>query len=225
MLPLKYTESGTMMGKKLFIGIKNSQNRVPADFFWSFINMTGVPGCAASVVRAQHPWSPARHNQLFRWFLDSGGDYFVEMDIDQVYPRDYLTKMVPLIDEYKAIAPLIYDRVPKNNFFPLVFEDADIDNFTFTPMDIAGKHGIIEAPYCHANVFMAREVVEKLPFPPYSGELKPDGLEKAQHADFRFNKFIWDAGYKLYVNLDVVVEHIVEMPMNTERYKRWHGTK
>lgn len=212
-----------MENKKLFIGIKNSQNRVPSDFFWSFIYMDSAPKCEMAVVRARHPWSPIRHNQLFRWFLDSDGDYFVEMDVDQVYPSDYLAKMVPLIDQYKAIAPLIYDRMIQNGFFPLVFEDADIDNFTLKPMDITGKHGIIEVPYCHANVFLAREVVEKLPFPPYLGDLNPNGLEKAQHADFRFNELIREAGYKLYVNLDVVAEHIVEIPMSTVVYRGIHG--
>lgn len=213
------------MNKKLFIGITNSQDRIPSEFFWSFIHMDSVPGLRVSVVRAGHPWSPVRHNKLFRWFLDSDHDYFVEMDVDQVYPRNYLTTMVPLIDQYKAIAPLIYDRTERTGFFPLVFKFADINKFTIIPMDITDKSGIIEVPYCHANIFMAREVMERLPFPPYLGGLREDGLERIHHSDFRLNEIIRDAGYKLYVNLDVVAEHIVELPINTRKYRRWHGNK
>ena len=212
-----------MKGKKLFIGITNSQDRVPSSFFWSFIQM--VHPCPLVVVRAPQTWSPIRHNFLFKTFLESDFDYFVEMDVDQVYPQDYLIKMVPLIDEYKAIAPLIYDRQIFNDFFPLVFKDADIGNFTLTTRNIQNESGIIEVKYCHANIFMAREVMEKIKWPPYEGGLNNDGLQKAKHADFLLNDKIREAGYKLYCNLDVCVEHIVELPMNTETYTRWKRGK
>lgn len=147
------------------------------------------------------------------------------MDIDQVYPPDYFQKIVPLLDEYKVMAPLIYDRWPQNHFMPLVFDDVDIDKFTLKLMDLRGKTGIIEVPYCHANLFMTREVMEKLPSPPYPGGLRPDGLQKIQHADFILNESIRNAGYKIYVNLDVVVEHITEIPVSNEFFVRWNQPK
>ena len=211
------------MDKKLFIGIKNSQDRVPSSFFWSFIYMRPVPGLRVRVERAINSRAPIRHNYLFKTFLDSDCDYFLEMDVDQVYPSCYLSKMVPLINEYKAIAPLIHDRQFADGFMPLVFSDADINGFTCRPIDIVGKHGIIEVKYCHANIFLDREVVEKIEWPPYPGLLSDDGLQKKQHADFLLNDKIRNAGYKLYVNLDVEVEHIVEFPMNRKRWEKWHG--
>jgi len=209
--------------KKLFIGIKNTQDRVPSSFFWSFVYMIPVPNLQVAVVRSINSRAPIRHNELLKIFLSKNYDYYVEMDVDQQYPRDYLTKMVPLIDEYKAIAPLIHDRQFSNGFMPLVFSEADIDKFTCLPINITGKHGIIEVQYCHANIFMAREVVEKIEWPPYPGLLSDDGLGKKQHADFLFNDKIRQAGYKIYVNLDVEAEHLVEFPMNRKRWEKWHG--
>lgn len=208
---------------KLFVGIKNSQDRVPSSFFWSFIYMTSVPGLQVRVERSGSSRAPIRHNYLLRTFLDSDCDCYVEMDVDQIYPCDYLQKMVPLIHEYKAVAPLIHDRQFSNGFMPLVFSDADIDKFVCSPIDITGKHGIIEVKYCHANIFLDREVAEKIEWPPYPGLLSDDGLQKKQHADFLFNDKIRQAGYKIYVNLDVEVEHIVEFPMNRKRHEKWHG--
>jgi len=211
--------------KKLFIGIKNTQDRVPASFFWSFIYITPAPNVQVAIVRSDNSRAPVRHNQLLKMFLEKEYDYYVEMDVDQKYPRDYFIKMVPLIDKYKAIAPLIFDRQLFNNFFPLVFEDADIDNFTCKPMDITDKYGIIETKYCHANIFLAREVVEKLGWPPYPGLLTDDGLDKKQHADFLFNDKIREAGYRIYVNLDVEVEHLAEVPVNRSVWGRWNEQK
>jgi len=208
---------------KLFLGIENSQDKVSSSFFWSFVYLKPVPGLHIGVVRSSNSRAPIRHNYLFKMFLESDFDYYVKMDIDQRYPPDYLQKMVPLIDKYKVIAPLIFDRQFSDGFMPLVFSDADVDKFTCRPMDITGKHGIIEVPYCHANLFMAREVVEKIDGPPYPEVLADNGLQVKQHADFLFNDKIREAGYKIHVNLDVEVEHLVEFPMNRKRWEKWHG--
>jgi hypothetical protein len=213
------------MEKKLFIGVKNSQDRVPASFFWSFVYMRSINGLHIRVVRSSSSRAPIRHNALLKAFLNSDFDYYLEMDVDQVYPPDYLQKMVPLIDEYKAIAPLIFDRQFSNGFMPLAFSDANINRFTCVPIDISDKQGVIEVKYCHSNIFLAREVAEKIEWPPYPGMLSDDGLQKKQHADFLFNDKIREAGYKLYVNLDVEVEHVVEFPMNRKRWEKWHGKK
>ena len=210
----------SLKDKKLFIAIPNSQHVVPSSFFWSFINMR--PVCQVIVRRATHPLSAIRHNWLFKWFLESDCDYFLAMDVDQIYPPDYLQVMVPLIDEYKVLAPLIYDRWARNDYMPLAFDVADIDNFLASKMDITGKRGIIEVQYCHSQLFMAREVMEKLPSPPYPGGLSADGLQKIRHSDGFLNQNIRKAGYKIHLNLDMVVKHIAETPVDREFFEMWN---
>jgi len=210
-----------LKNKKLFIGIPNSQEQMPSMFFWSFIQST-IP-CANVVLRAVSSVSAIRNNFLYTEFLKTNCDYFVKMDIDQVYPSDYFTTMLPLLGEYKAIGPLIYDRHEENGFAPMVFENVDIENSMMSRRDISKMSGIIEVPFCHANLFLAREVIEKISFPPHEGTLSADGLIRANHPDFLLNKKIHDAGYKIYVNLDVVVKHIAKLYVTPEVHRKWHN--
>ena len=84
-----------MKNKKLFIGICNSQELLPSKFFWSIIALRQP--IRSVFGRAVHPWDVIRNNELIDWFLDSDCDYFVKMDVDQVYPADYFEKMLPLV--------------------------------------------------------------------------------------------------------------------------------
>jgi len=146
------------------------------------------------------------------------------MDIDEVYPIDYLEKMVPLIDRYKVIGALIYDRWSHNHFIPLVFEKVEAETLApLVPLNIKGKTGILEVPYLHATLFMAREVVKKIPKPIFELHFSPDGLGKNKHTDFAFNEKIKKAGYPIYVNLDVVTEHLTEIPVSRKFSERWSG--
>ncbi len=188
---------------KLLMGVCNSQAEVPAQFTWSTLLMRyPVP---VQIARSGHPWDVVRNNRLIKQFLDSDCDYFVKMDIDQSYPADYLEVMLPLAEKYKCIGPLIYDRSGENSFMPLSFASHDYPHLT--RFDIEGKSGIVEIPYPHTNLFYSREVLENLKPPWYEAHMQPDGLDRANHVDFTFLQKIKDAGYPIYINLDVVVSH------------------
>ena len=203
--------------KKIFIGVCNSQSSQPSDFFWSMIGQ--VDFVAQPVfARAIHPWDVIRNNQLIDWFLKSDCDYFAKTDVDQVYPNNYFKVMVPLIEEYKVIGPLIFDRPYSSNFTPLVNWLGDKEHY-----DIKGKTGIVEVPYLHTNCFFHREVWEKIPRPWYEVTMTPDGMGRANHIDADVMKKIPKAGYKIHLNYDVVVKHIAEVPIGREEYERWNG--
>jgi len=167
--------------------------------------------------RAVHPWDVIRNNQLIDWFLKSDCDYFVKMDTDQSYPMNYFIDMLPLVEEYKVIGPLIFDRWPAGNFLPLVnWAEGQV-------FDIKGKSGIMEVPYYHTNCFFSREALEAIQPPHYEAYLNEDGLKRANHVDITFMKKFPRAGYKIYANLDVVVNHLAEVPVSRETYERWNG--
>jgi len=203
-----------MKNKKLFIGICNSQNIIPSEFFWSIIRLKSpIP---VQFARAVHPWDVIRNNQLIHWFLESGCDYFVKMDIDQVYPEDYFIEMVPLIDKYKIIGPLIFDRWPAGGFLPLVnWAEGDV-------YDIKNNSGVIEVKYYHTNCFFDRSVLEALAPPHYEAYLSDDGLKRRNHVDIHFMSKFTMAGFKIYANLDVCVKHIAEIHVDRGVYERWN---
>ncbi len=207
-----------MYSKKLFVGICNSQDDTKADFTWSWIGLK-LP-CEIAVSRSRHPWDIVRNNRLIKQFLDSGCDIFVKMDIDQAYPSDYFLKMLPLVEEYKVIGPLIYDRWEGNGFIPLAFENNDYRNLRL--FDLRGKTGIVDVPYPHTNLFYHREVLEKVPMPWYEAIATPDGLDRANHVDFTFLKKIRDVGYPIYINTDVEVDHLFTQRANGKLCDIYH---
>ena len=200
------------MKERVFVGVCNSQENVSSRFFWSLwkINKT----YPMFLRRATHPWDIIRNNVLIDAFLKSDFDIFVKMDIDQEYPEGYFEAMVPLVEKYKVIGPLIYDRWQQNNFMPLIFDGMDYPNLSKT--DISGLSGVITKPYSHTNLFYTREVLEAIEPPYYEARLSPDGLNRANHVDFDFLDKIKAAGYSIYTNLDVEVKHLVEIPIGGE---------
>jgi len=148
-------------------------------------------------------------------FLDGDYDYFVKLDVDQTYPSNYYEVMVPLIEKYKCIGPVIYDRWRENNFVPLVFDH---------PAKVMiEKKGIEELKFLHTNVFFAREVLEAIPAPWYECALNETGTDRAFHVDRHFMAKVITAGYKIFVNYDVTVKHIAEVEIDKDAYIRWNN--
>lgn len=197
---------------KLFIGICNSLETVPSAFFWSFLNI--IHPCPVKILRAVHPWDVVRNNILIDGFLKSDCEYFVKMDVDQMYPSDYFEIMIPLLETHDIIGPMIYDRHESSDFMPLCFdEDRSFDNVT----------GIMELPYLHTNCFFNRHVLEAIESPWYEAQISPDGLKRANHVDYTFMRKFTDKGFKIYINFDVVVEHLAQVGVSREFHERWRS--
>lgn len=202
---------------KIFIGICNSQDYMPSDFFWSMLGQTDF--VMKPVFRRFKSSSTCiRNNRLFQEFLDSDCEYLARMDVDQVYPPNYFEVMVPLVRIYKAIGPLIFDRQIGNGFIPLVNWLESFPEHT----DISGMQGIIEAPYSHTNYFFHRDVLKNIPKPFFEEVLKGDGFER-ENMDCAFMKKVASAGHKIYVNLDMVVGHIANVSVDQKFYNKFHG--
>ncbi|MFH0753104.1 MAG: hypothetical protein V2A70_00890 [Candidatus Omnitrophota bacterium] len=189
----------------LFIGICNSQDIVPADFFWSFMSVKKPT--EFRVFRSRHPWDVVRNNMIISDFLRSGCDIMAKMDIDQIYPSDYFERLVPSCLEHKVVGPLIYDRWEENGYMPLAFSVVNSGMFPVEKMKLDGLSGIVEVPYPHTNLLYHREVLEKVSPPWYQAYLAPDGLRRMNHVDYTFIEKIHKAGYKVMIDLDCEVKH------------------
>lgn len=209
--------------RKLFVGICNSQANMPSGFFWSFCRIKQV--CPSIMDRAVHPWDVVRNNYLIDKFLKSDCDCFVKMDVDQVYPQNYFEVMVPLLDTHDIIGPMIFDRHESSSFMPLCFKE-DKDNPLArrgSPFD--AKSGIMQLPYLHTNCFYNRYVFDGVEPPWYQAWLSSDGLERANHVDYTFMNRFTRAGFKIYINFDVVVQHIAEIGISREFQETYNAGK
>jgi len=207
---------------KLFIGVCNSQEFVPSDFHWSWEELE-KPHEYQKVRFADHD-PIVRNNQMVRDFLRSDCDIMVKMDIDQVYPKNYFTVMVPLVEQYKVIGPLIYNKWRKNKYPPLLCQENDFPIARpATNWFKKAKNNILKIGYAHTNMFYARETVEKIKPPWYDISYTKDGCAMAVSADFVFLDKIKAQGYEMYVNTSVEVGHLVMESINTATHERWVG--
>ena len=190
---------------KIFIGICNSQDFMPSNFFWSITRLMGK--WTTRLYRSGHVWDVVRNNQIIDQFLKSDCDVLAKMDIDQMYPPNYFERLVPLVEQFKVAGPMIYDRWDQNGYMPLAFQK--VDGLKLYPMDIV-KHlsGVVDIPFPHTNLLYHREVLEKIPPPWYEAHLREDGLERANHVDYTFIEKIHKAGYRTMIDLDCVVKHM-----------------
>ncbi len=193
------------MQMKIFIGICNSQDSVPADFFWSFM---AIRKPQYRAYRSRHPWDVVRNNIMISEFLKSDCTMFAKMDIDQVYPPDYFERLIPLVEKYKVAGPIIYDRWEQNSYMPLAFDQVNINLFPTRLMNLDGINGVVEVPFSHTNLLYHREVLEKISPPWYQAYLTPDGLNRMNHVDFSFIEKIHEAGYRIMIDLDCEVKHM-----------------
>lgn len=206
---------------KTFVGICNSQEYVHSTFFWSFINMLKTE-CSIVPYQSGHPWDVVRNNQMIKKFLDSDCDCFVKMDVDQVYPADYFKVMLPLVEKYKVIGPLIFDRHEQNGFIPLAFENGEYGKLK--PFNFTGHTtGIVNIPYTHTNLFYHRDVLFNVDMPWYEAKLSADGLDRANHVDYQFLDKIKEVGFPIYTNMDVVVKHIAFVGIDVKFFNVWQA--
>lgn len=203
---------------KLFIAVCNSQDFVPSAFHWSWERMAKPDNYRKE--RFTHSYGVIRNNQAVDMFLASDCDMFTFMDIDQKYPENYLTIMLPLAYRYKVIGPLIYDKWRVHNFNPLMFDENRYPFLSFPSGE--AYTGIVEKKYAHNNMFYAREVLERIPPPWYEFNLNERGTNRNESQDFLMNDKVRKAGYKVYVNTDMEVQHLVMMPVDTRLHNLWN---
>jgi len=202
---------------KLFIGVSNSQEFVPAKFHWTWEKM--LKPYKFKKVRFTHSHCFVRENRMVEQFLESNCDVFLKMDIDQKYPKNYLEVMVPLVEKYKVIGPLIYSKWRRKKYHPLMFSKT---NGPQTGTPIHGAIGIVEVPYAHTNLFIAREVLEKIEPPWFMSDFNKDGTAQTNSTDAEFNDKIKEVGYPIFINMDVQAKHLVLEFIDTEMHNRWN---
>jgi len=202
---------------KLYVGVCNSQEFVPADFHWSWEAMEKPYKYVK--VRFTDTDDLCRNNQMVAEFLKSGCDMLVKMDIDQVYPPHYFPFMVPLAEKYKVIGPKLYNKWRWADYRPLMFETND---FPYIAGSMKDEGAIQEVPYPHTNMFYMREVLEKISPPWYEKSYNPDRTKRMNDMDFSFLDKIKAAGYKLYINNSIEVKHLVVETVDSKLFCRWN---
>jgi hypothetical protein len=172
-------------------------------------------------VRFSHDDAVIRNNEMIGEFLKSDSDVLVKMDIDQKYRKDYFTVMVPLVEKYKLVGPLIYSKRRRNGYSPLLYDE---DSYPFKSTNWKKRtpeSGILPIYYAHTNLFYHREVLESIKPPWYEANYNQDCCGYKISRDFSFLEKLIKKGFKTYINMNMVVGHLVEETINTKTYENW----
>jgi len=206
---------------KLFIGVCNSQESVPAAFHWSWEAIE--KSYEYDKRRFDDDDAIVRNNKMIRDFLRSDSDILVKMDIDQVYPKYYFTTMVPLAEKYKVIGPLIFNKHRKNGYCPLLSDTNDFPLIRYKEdwLEHAAKKGIIKVAFAHTNLFYMKEALEGIKPPWYNVAYSRDNCAHRMNRDFSFIEKLNANGYDTYINTNLEVGHLVKEPVARLTYNKW----
>ena len=208
---------------KLFVGVCNSQTTLSSAFFWSWEGIKKT--YPYQIKRFDDDDTIIRNNQMIRDFLKSDCDVMVKMDIDQVYPKNYFSEMVPLVEKYKLAGPLIYNKWRKNNYSPLLAMEntSPILRVIRNWEPLCDEKGLLKIPYAHTNLFYAREVLENVDPPWYRLIHGEDGCSQVINRDYTFLEKLVSLGYETVINTNVEVGHLVEEEVDSITHMKWVG--
>jgi len=160
-------------------------------------------------ISVQHFFSTpvqSNRNQIVRYFLNTDFDYLVMLDHDIVPNK----RLLDLIEEDKEIISGLYCGWNRGSLCPFAFvttEKGKYQDKGDKPFDIADGKGIIEVDRIGAGaLIIKREVLEKLKTP-FAVIYDEGGIAQVGE-DFEFCRRAQEAGYKIWVDMDCLCNHL-----------------
>ena len=162
--------------------------------------------------------------------LEWGADLIVSLDLDQVYPRDTLHRLVARAEAgYRCVSALVPSRgktpALKRPFDPFGWKLKG-NAFTQIDLDEADDDGMIEAefPTTACNIMYADDV-RKLKKPWYAYKFNPETWEETEGEDSRFFlRLGQEVGVKCYVDTTLNIKHLHVFKIDDtfpERFPDW----
>ena len=198
---------------KLGIGIPLTDDKVHSQFLDSWVLMERP---AFTYLRPDHrgPIAEVR-NLLVLEALKSNCTHVIMMDTDQEYPYNTITKL--LSHDLDAVGALVYRRYPP--FDPVMLRSNDKGGFIKVPEEemFSGELIEVEATGCGCVMFNT-QVFETVPYPWF--EFMPaEGPTADMGEDIGFCIKLRNAGYQVFVDTAIEVEHLALMSVNRAAYE------
>jgi len=204
---------------KLGIGLPHTDKTVGSYFFDSWVVMEKPGFTYMRPPYTGYIGMDLARNSLVKDALESGCSHLLMMDTDQVYPRDTITKL--LSHNKKVIGPLIHRRYPP--FDPVLYkgklgEYAHVDD----EASYSGRLIEVDATGCGCILY-DMDVFLKIQPPWFETYQLESG--KLVGEDINFCAKLRDAGFKIFVDTSIEIEHVATMGVNRsthEIYKKSH---
>lgn len=198
---------------RLGIGVPLVDDKVHSQFLDSWIKMERPDFI---YLRPDHrgPIDELR-NRLTTQALDMGCTHIIMMDTDQEYPVDTITKL--LARDLDAVGAVVYRRYPP--FDPIMYRRESTQGYCHVPEEemFSGDLVEVDATGCGCLMFKTK-VFFDIPQPWF--EFMPiDGDFAKMGEDIGFCAKLRKAGYKIFVDTSIEVEHLALMSINRSGFE------
>ncbi len=190
---------------KLAIMIPLSFPWVPSSFFHSFVRMERPDFV---YIHADNGHIEDLRNNLIDQALELGCTHGIQMDVDQVYHPQTITRL--LSHRLPVVGALIHRRYPP--FDSLMLKTVEIDEWRngYVSIDEWKEGELVEVDATGGGCLMFNmDVFRKIPRPWFKASLNPDGSVLGE--DISFCQELKAAGYRIFVDTSVPAGHLTTM--------------
>lgn len=194
----------------LGVALPNTGDTFPAQFVHSFFCLAVPFKVMYLRPKASGPLDVVR-NELAELSLLYGCTHIWYCDTDQVYPSDTLVKM--LAHDLPIVSVKVHMRKPP--YGPLLRREAD-GRFIDIPDSEWKKGGLVEVDGTGFGCALLKtEVLKAIEKPYFKFDVhRPDPIGE----DFYFWSKAKAAGYKIFVDCDIKIGHLVMLPITEDTY-------
>jgi hypothetical protein len=144
-------------------------------------------------------------------------DRILFMDTDQIYPYDYITRM--LAHDEPVVSGLNVSRYEPFEITTYKVESEYRNGDIVLPRCVAYEPPVDEPLFeCDVTgtgaLMLDPKIVESLEVPYFKDLFKEDGTQRLLPDDFYFGWKLWKAGIKIVVDQTIIVKHIVKIPIS-----------
>ena len=203
---------------RLGIGIPLTDDRIHSQFFDSWVQMEKPEFV---YMRPDHrgPIDEVR-NLLVTDAMDNGCTHLIMLDTDQFYPKHTIPRLLSY--DLDAVGALVYRRYPP--FDPVMYRmRQDGEGYEHVHADEMFSGGLVEVDATGCGCVMFKmDVFLKVP-PPWFVFKPLDGDQKNLGEDVGFCAKLRSAGYKIFVDTSLEVEHLATMSINRAAFELYQG--
>jgi len=185
--------------KSIYIAVLN-QGWIRPELVAIIANLTQQRKYSLYVGYPAHKPITHNRNTIVKRFLETGMDYLLMIDSDNIPPANILD----LADYDKDIIGGLCFAFMKELIIPLCLKLNKEQRYDL--MDITDNQGLVECDAIGSGVMMIKkEVLENIPFP-FRNEYDPEGI-KTKGLDVNFCKRAKEKGYTVWCHTDMKIAH------------------
>jgi hypothetical protein len=168
----------------------------------------------------------ANRNHLTKLAMDWGADYLLFLDVDQIFPKGMLGKMIDILEKDSmigAVSGMVFKKAPP---YPPIFAnyvDAT-DAQIMSPVDPCISSELLSVDIIGMGCAMIpRWVIEMLPYPWFLYTVYGKNGEIGITEDVYFCNKLKGMGLKIAVDTSIDSGHIINQIVNLDSWKSCRG--